>query len=89
MASLLKQDIVTKSHEEIAFNVHLKDNISYFFCFLIAETEKYIVIVETTPQGTEELRIFPKSSLISVDILYDLESILAEEPADDPDVMFI
>lgn len=89
MASLIKQDIVVKSHEEIAFNVHLKDDISYFFCFLVAETEKYVVIVETTHKGTEELRIFPKSSLISVDILYDLENILAEEPEEDPDIMFI
>ena len=85
---MLKQDIVVKSHDEIAFNVHLKDNISYFVCFLVAETEKYIVVVETTIKGTEELRIIPKTSIISVDVLYDLESMMAEIPEDSNDIMF-
>lgn len=89
MASLIKQDIDVKSHEEIAFNVHLTDNISYFFCFLVAETERYVVIVETTLQGTEELRILKKDKIISVDIIYDVEQILTAEPQEHHDVMFI
>lgn len=89
MASLIKQDIVVESQDEIAFNVHLKDNISYFICFLVAETEKYVVVVETTLKGTEELRIIPKSSIISVDVVYDLENLLTAEPEEQHDVMFI
>ena len=89
MASLIKQDIDVKSHEEIAFNVHLTDNISYFFFFFVAETEKYVVIVETTLQGTEELRILKKDRIISVDIIYDVEQILTAEPQEHHDVMFI
>ena len=89
MASLLKQDIVTKSHEEIAFNVHLVGDISYFFCFLMAETERYVVIVETTVRGTEELRILRKDKIISVDVIYDIEEIMSQEPVDDVDRMFI
>lgn len=89
MASLIKQDIVVESQDEIAFNVHLVDNISYFICFLVAETEKYVVVVETTLKGTEELRIIPKHSIISVDVLYDLESMMTAEPEDKYDMMFI
>ena len=80
---------MVKSHEEIAFHVHLVNDISYYFCFLVAETEKYVVIVETTLHGTEELRVLKKDKIISVDVVYDVESILLAEPEDHTDIMFI
>ena len=54
----------------------------------MAETERYVVIVETTLQGTEELRILKKDKIISVDIIYDVEQILTVEPQEHHDVMF-
>ena len=54
----------------------------------LTETERYVAIVETTLQGTEELRILKKDKIISVDIIYDVEQILTAEPQEHHDVMF-
>lgn len=89
MASLIKQDIDVKTPEEIAFNVHMVDGLSYFFCFLVAETEKYVVVAETTMKGTEELRVLVKNSIVSVDVVYDFSDMMEEPPQDHNDVMFI
>lgn len=88
MASLIKQDIAVESYEEVPFNVHTIGGMDYFLCFLIAETEKYIVVVETTMIGTEELRIIKKDNIDSLEIVYgQLENLFIEKD-DEFDIMY-
>lgn len=86
--SLSKQDIDTNTYDEIPFNVHVEGDISYFFCFLIYESEKYLIVAETTLQGTEELRIIKKEKILSIDVCYDV-SMFLEKEEDVNDVMFV
>lgn len=80
--SLIKQDISSDSYDEIPFNVHLLDGIDYFFCFLLEETEAYLIVAESTLQGTEEVRIIKKDRIISIDICYDVSIFLNNEETD-------
>ena len=88
IASLIKQDIYVKDCEEIPFNVHTIGGIDYFLCFLIAETEKYVVVAETTMTGTEELRIIKKDNIDSLEIVYGQLEKMFEKEEHQYDVMY-
>ena len=68
--------------DEIPFNIFLKNtNDILTLCFLEEETEDYIIIVETTELGVEEIRIIPKENIEYVSIFYDFKE-STEEPVD-------
>ena len=89
IASLIKQDINVDSYDEIPFNIHTMGGLDYFLCFLIAETEKYVVVAETTMMGTEELRIIKKDNIDSLEIVYGkLDEAIFQEK-DEEDMMYM
>ena len=59
---------------EVPFNIFLKNtNDILTLCFLEEETKDYIIVVETTDIGTEEIRIIPKENIEYISVFYDFE----------------
>ena len=60
--------------KEIPFNVFLKNtNDILTLCFLEAEDDDALIVVETNGVGAEEIRIIPKENIEYVSIFYDFE----------------
>ena len=72
---------------EIPFNVFLKNTGDVLtLCFLEYETSDCLILVETTSEGREELRVVPKDNVEYLSVFYDF-SILDDD--EDNDKMII
>ena len=77
--ALMIQDI-NLDLDEIPFNVYLKNTGDILtLCFLEAEKDDCIILVETNTLGAEELRIIPKENIEYISIFYDFDSLTDEE----------
>lgn len=65
-------------------NVYLKHTGDILkLCFLEKETYDYIIVSETTVNGTEEIRIVPKNNIEYISIFYDFTSLETKENKND------
>lgn len=65
-------------------NVYLKHTGDILkLCFLEKETYDYIIVSETTVNGTEEIRIVPKKNIEYISIFYDFTSLETKENKND------
>ena len=63
----------------VPFNIYLKNTGDILtLCFLEEETDDYLIIVETSSDGGEEIRIIPKENIEYISFFYDFESLKVE-----------
>ena len=62
----------------ICFNLILKEEYYLQNCFFVDEDDDTLTVVTTTMEGTEELRIVPKQSIIYIQPVYDADVFLDE-----------
>lgn len=73
------QNIKLETHN-IPLNIYMKYNGDILrLCFLEHETQDTLIISETTPHGTEEIRIIPKRNIEFISIFYDFDALTANE----------
>ena len=63
----------------ICFNIILKEEYILQYCFFVDEDKDTLTVVTTTEEGSEEIRIVPKQSILYVQIVYEMPDIF-EEP---------
>lgn len=60
---------------EVPFNIFLKNtNDVLTLCFIEEEKKDYLIVVETTNEGTEEIRIIPKENIEYISVFYDFNA---------------
>lgn len=65
--------------DTIPLNIYLIGGDVLTLCFLEKETTDYIIVVETSNNGAEEIRIIPKNNIEYISIFYDFESLKVED----------
>lgn len=58
--------------DDICFNLYTKQGSVFFLCFYVSETESVFTFVNTSENGTEELKIIPKDNIEYIELVYQI-----------------
>ena len=85
---LLTQDIYC-SVDEICFDLYLDDGTVLPCSFLNKETKDELILAVTSDNGSEQIKVVPKSKIVLVSVVYQQDLELMLQPnGDEEDCMY-